>query len=67
MSMRECCLACGHFRNGAAELEAAMPGLSSLGSAHGSARADDGLCLKHDRYVRGQAHCDDYAPVTMPR
>jgi hypothetical protein len=58
-----CCASCRHFRNDWAFLEAATPGLSSLGSALGSARADDGLCLRHDRYSRARAACADFSPL----
>jgi hypothetical protein len=54
------CGACVHFRNDPAYLEAAIPGLSSLGSAYGSVRADDGICLRHDRYLSARARCADF-------
>jgi hypothetical protein len=60
MTVRETCLACTYFHNEPAELEAATPGLTSLSSAHNASRADDGICLKHDRYVGGTAWCHDY-------
>ena len=55
------CGSCRHFRNDPAYLEAAMPGLSSLSSAFASARADDGLCLTHDRYLSARASCARFA------
>ena len=58
--MRASCLTCANFRNDPAALEAAMPGLTSLSSANNAARADDGLCLKHDRYVSAGASCVDF-------
>ena len=61
MTVRESCLTCGHFRNDPAEIEAAMPGLTSLSSARNASRADDGICLRHDRYVSGTARCGDYS------
>ncbi|MBO0712813.1 MAG: hypothetical protein J2P47_16190 [Acetobacteraceae bacterium] len=55
------CRTCRHFRNDAAFLETALPGLTSMSSAHGSVRADDGLCLRHDRYLGADSSCADYA------
>jgi hypothetical protein len=54
------CSACRFFQNEPAALEAAMPGLSSLSSAHASVRGDDGLCLKHDRYLSARASCGNF-------
>lgn len=56
------CRTCRHFRNDAAFLEAALPGLASLSSGYGSVRADDGLCLLHDRYLGARSSCADHAP-----
>jgi len=58
------CVSCRYFRNGAAFLEAAIPGLASLSSASASVRADDGLCLLHDRYRGARATCARFA-VTL--
>ncbi len=57
---RGVCAECKHFRNDPAALEAAFPGLSSLSSARGSVRADDGLCARHDRYLSARANCADF-------
>ena len=54
------CGNCGHFRNDRAYLEAAMPGLTSMSSGDASVRADDGLCLRHDRYLSARASCADF-------
>jgi hypothetical protein len=54
------CASCRHFRNDPAYLEAAMPGLTSLSSASASVRADDGLCLRHDRYLGAGRSCADF-------
>ncbi len=54
------CLCCIHFRNDPAFLEQAIPGLHTLSSAHASVRANDGLCLKHDRYLSAQWGCADH-------
>ena len=58
---REECLGCIHFRNDPAYLESVFKGLSSLGSGYGSVRADDGLCLRHDRYLSAHSWCADFA------
>jgi hypothetical protein len=55
-----CCRACAHFRNGAAFLEAAFAGLTSLSSGHASVRGEDGLCLRHDRYLAASSWCRDF-------
>jgi hypothetical protein len=57
------CLDCRCFSNSAPLLEAAMPGLSSLSSAHAAVRSDDGLCARHERYVAASSVCDAYARV----
>jgi hypothetical protein len=54
------CAACVHFRNDAAALEAAFPGLNSLSSALGSVRGDDGLCRRHDGYLSARGWCDEF-------
>jgi len=61
------CGHCAYFRNDPATLEAAFPGLTSLSSAYGSARGDDGLCLRHDRYLGSRASCADFAPRAADR
>jgi|HubBroStandDraft_1064217.scaffolds.fasta_scaffold743871_1 hypothetical protein len=58
------CRTCRHFRNDAKYLEAAFAGLTSLSSASGSARSDDGICLHHDRYLSARSSCSDFSPVT---
>jgi hypothetical protein len=56
------CRACAHFRNDAAGLERALPGLASLSSGDASVRGDDGLCLRHDRLVAARSSCGSFAP-----
>jgi hypothetical protein len=56
----ERCGACAHFRNDAAFLEAAFPGLTSLSSGHASVRGEDGLCLRHDRYLTATSCCAQF-------
>ena len=54
------CRRCRHFRNDAQYLEAAFPGLTSLSSGSGSVRAEDGICLKHDRYLNAESSCPQF-------
>jgi hypothetical protein len=58
---RAMCGSCGHFRNDAAYLETVFAGLTSLSSGYGSVRADDGVCLLHDRYLSARASCASHA------
>ena len=60
------CRACAYFRNSPAFLESIFPGMSAISSAWGSTRAEDGLCLKHDRYLSADAGCVDFTPVPAP-
>lgn len=62
--MTRSCRACVHFRNDPAYLEAIFSGYSTLSSAWGSTRAEDGLCLRHDRYLSADAGCCDFAPFS---
>ena len=55
------CRACASFVDAPAELEAALPGLRSMGSAYAAVRGDDGLCRVHDRFVSARAYCDAFA------
>jgi len=55
------CRACRHFRNDARFLETALPGLTSLSSGFGSVRSDDGICLRHDRYLSARSTCADFS------
>ena len=62
------CGNCRHFSNAAAEVESQLPGLRSLGSAHGAVRGDDGICAKHERYLRSSSVCaaHEIVPVRWP-
>jgi hypothetical protein len=51
------CRECMHFENSPAALEAALPGLTSFGSAHAAVRAEDGICAFHARYVAADCSC----------
>lgn len=65
-STRASCRTCAHFRNDPAYLEAVFAGLASLGSAYGSVRAEDGLCLRHDRYLGPGSLCADFMERHAP-
>jgi hypothetical protein len=55
------CLGCKHFNHAPADVEAALPGLSSLSSAYAAVRSDDGLCAVHHRYIAASSVCADFA------
>jgi hypothetical protein len=55
------CLTCKHFNHAPADLEAALPGLSSLSSAYAAVRSDDGICAVHQRYVTASSVCPAFA------
>jgi hypothetical protein len=59
------CRDCRHFDNDAKTLEAMFAGLTSLSSAYGSTRSDDGLCLRHDRYLRARSSCRDFSQKSV--
>ena len=63
-SVRSICLYCAHFRNTPAFLESIFKGLTSLSSAHGSVRKDDGICLKNDLYLSAYDWCDRFRAST---
>jgi hypothetical protein len=54
------CRTCAHFRNDPAFIEREIKGLATMSSGHASVRGDDGLCLRHDRYLSAEAGCDDH-------
>jgi hypothetical protein len=58
------CRACDHFRNDAKYLETVFKGLTSLSSGYGSGRSDDGVCLRHDRYLSARSSCADFFSIT---
>jgi hypothetical protein len=51
------CAQCKHFQNAAKQVEAALPGLSSLSSAYAAVRCDDGICAVHERYIAASSVC----------
>jgi hypothetical protein len=55
------CRDCRHFLNRPMALEAALPGLRTLSSAHAAVRSEDGLCGVHDRYVAADYGCGAYS------
>jgi len=56
------CSTCVNFCNDPVYLERVMPGLTSMGSAHASVRADDGVCSLHDRYLSARSSCANFVP-----
>jgi hypothetical protein len=54
------CASCQHFSQEPQEIEAQMPGIRSLGSAHASVCASDGICRRHDRYLAASSSCAEY-------
>jgi hypothetical protein len=57
-----------HFCNDPAYLEREMPGWSSLGSAWGSTRAEDGICSLHALYLSATQSCERFeARTERPR
>ena len=59
------CASCAHFRNDPAFLERTLPGLAVLSSGYASVVAEDGVCLRHDRYLSARASCSEWrAPAT---
>jgi len=62
--MKGTCRACLHFRNDPAYLEAIFQGLNVMSSAWASVVAEDGLCLRHDRYLSAEASCPDFTAAS---
>lgn len=54
------CLNCLNFRNSPVYLESVFKGMASLGSAYGSTRKDDGICLKNDVYLSADDWCEHF-------
>ena len=59
------CADCRHFNGRPLDIEAALPGLSSLSSAYAAVRSDDGICALHDRYVAASSLCAGHAARFM--
>jgi len=47
-------------------IERFVPGLRSFGSGFASVRADDGLCLRHGRYLAASSFCADFRKRKQP-
>jgi hypothetical protein len=56
------CRRCRYFRNAPEYLESVFKGLTTLSSAYGSVRSEDGLCLLHDLYLAANRCCDGFEP-----
>jgi hypothetical protein len=63
---RASCADCRHFNARPSDIEAALPGLSSLSSAYAAVRSDDGICAVHDRYLAASSVCSQYRVLVQP-
>lgn len=54
------CATCRHFCADPKAIEAAIPGLITLGSGYASVRSDDGLCERRQRYLSAASSCSQY-------
>ena len=54
------CANCRYFSGAPREVEALLPGMRTLGSAYGSVRATEGVCVLHNRYVDPSSRCDSH-------
>jgi hypothetical protein len=54
------CIQCRHFRNSPEFLETVFKGLTSLSSAYGSVRSEDGICIINGRYLAANRCCDQF-------
>jgi hypothetical protein len=61
------CRYCRHFRNDPEYLESVFKGLTTLSSAHGSVRCEDGICLRHDLYLAAHRCCQEFEPYEPSR
>jgi hypothetical protein len=57
---RHSCGSCKHFDASPAGFEQALPGLLSFSSGSASVRAQDGICLLHERLVSARSGCKQY-------
>jgi hypothetical protein len=60
---RASCADCRHFSARPLDIEAALPGLSTLSSAYAAVRSDDGICAVHDRYLAASSVCAQHRPL----
>jgi len=63
--IRPQCAHCASFRGEAKDLEALLGGLTSLSSGYASVRSDDGICLRHDRFVGARSSCADFSSAAL--
>jgi hypothetical protein len=63
---RASCADCRYFNARPSDIEAALPGLSSLSSAYAAVRSDDGICAVHDRYLAASSVCPQYRVLAQP-
>ena len=54
------CATCRYFQVDPLTIERLVPGLRSFGSGFASVRSEDGLCLRHARYLPAAACCGDH-------
>ncbi len=59
--MTPACARCRWFETGRDRIEAAVPGLTVLGSAFASVGGDDGLCRVHDTIQSPRDRCAGFA------
>ncbi len=65
-TQRATCADCRYFNARPLDIEAALPGLSTLSSAYAAVRSDDGLCAVHDRYVAASSVCAQHRVLAPP-
>lgn len=58
------CNDCMYFQNDPKAIEAALPGLTILGSAYSSSRGDAGICEQQDVFLVPVEQCSDFAMKT---
>lgn len=58
---RHVCASCRHFQADPFAIEQFVPGLRSFGSGFAAVRDNDGLCLRHARYLSATSSCGEYA------
>ena len=61
-TQRHYCYQCRHFNNSPEYLESVFKGLTSLSSAYGSVRVEDGICQLNDLYLAANRYCDRFEP-----
>jgi hypothetical protein len=66
-NQRQCCRYCRHFRNSPELLESVFKGLTSLSSAYGSVRCEDGICLLNDLYLAANRSCERFESYSPPQ